>query len=316
MSNVPPVPPARRSVRPGLASIVLAGVVLAIGASLPALTASPEGASGGPTGDATATLGPPSTDVPGTSPSQAPVGAEPTPAGPQGGDATPEPTPSGLPSPAPCPPAPTGLAPAPVVSHGSRIQKVVALTFDDGWDPKVTAQILATLQRLRVNATFFPVGQAIEEDPQGWKRVAAAGFPIGDHTYDHRNLFGLCYASQRGEVARQSEIVSMLLGVTPLPVLRPPYGAFDKLTRVTATSAGQRDVVLWDVDTRDWSGLSASAIAARALAGIDGSIIVMHTFVANTALALPRIVAGYRARGFRFVTIGQLLGIPGPIPFR
>lgn len=316
MSNVPPVPPARSSVRPGLASIVLAGVVLVVGASLPALTASPPGASGGPAGEAAATPDPPFTDSPNTSPFPSPAAAEATPAGPQGGDPTPEPTPNGLPSPPPCPRAPAGLAAAPVVSHGSRTQKVVALTFDDGWGPKVTAQILATLQRLRVNATFFPVGQAIRENPEGWKRIAGAGFPIGDHTYDHRDLFGLCYDSQRGELTRQNDIVSTLLGVTPLPVIRPPYGAFDNLTRIAAVSAGQRDIVLWDVDTRDWSGLGAWAIASRALAGIDGSIVVMHTFVANTALALPRIVAGYRARGFRFVTVGQLLGIPGPVPFR
>jgi len=225
------------------------------------------------------------------------------------------PGPGGSPAPGTCADPPAGVLPAAIAFHGSRAAKVVALTFDDGWDAPTTLKILAILRRDHVNATFFPVGHAIELQPTAWRSVAKAGFPIGDHTYDHKDLTTLCFAAQVTELTRQQSIVTRTLGVSELPVMRPPFGTQNGLTRVAASVAGDVQLVLWDVDTQDWEGRSAAQIASRALAGGNGSIILMHTFAPNTAIALPRIIAGYRARGYRFVTIGQLLGVPGAVPF-
>lgn len=214
-----------------------------------------------------------------------------------------------------CAPAPADLAAARVASHGSRDQKVVALTFDDGYGPTNTLRILEILRRAKVNATFFPTGRAVQLFPAVWREVAGAGFPIGDHTFDHHHLAGLCYATQVLELTRQADAVRDAVGHDPMPLMRPPFGSKDRNTPLAASAAGDDAVVLWDVDTRDWSGLSPWSIAKRALAGRKGSIILMHTMYAPTASALPRIIAGYRARGFRFVTVGELLGVPGPVPF-
>jgi peptidoglycan/xylan/chitin deacetylase (PgdA/CDA1 family) len=214
-----------------------------------------------------------------------------------------------------CATPPATVTAASVVSHGPRDQKVLALTFDDGWDPGNTMAILGTLERLHVNATFFPVGRAVQLFPSVWRSVAAAGFPIGDHSYDHRRMAGLCFDDQLAELTRPQGIFLEVLGSAPFAVMRPPYGAYDWGTRLAAGAAGDARVVTWDVDTRDWSGLNRFAIAKRALAGQEGSIVLMHTFVHATAAALPRIIAGYRARGFVFVTIGQLLGLGGPVPY-
>ena len=219
-------------------------------------------------------------------------------------------------APAPgCRVAPADVRAARVVSHGSRSRHVVALTFDDGYGPVNTLRILAILQRFHVNATFFPVGRAIEMYPAVWRRVADAGFPIADHTYDHPSLAGLCYASQLRELERQQSVVRDVLGIEPLPVMRPPYGARDRLTAYAARAAGDLRVVLWDVDTRDWSGINWWRVYKRGVVGGNGSIVLMHTFPSVTVTALPRIIAAYRRRGFEFVTVGQLLGIPGPVPF-
>lgn len=229
---------------------------------------------------------------------------------------TPDPSiaPSATPSPT-CGPAPSGIAAAGVKSHGSRTRKVVALTFDDGSNPANVLKILSILKRAHVNATFFPTGRAIDLYSEAWKAVAAAHFPIANHTYDHRDLANLCYSAQLAEMTRQDAVVKSDLGLTPLPFMRPPYEAFDAATRIAATAAGKKDLVLWDVDTLDWTGLSARAITIRALAGRDGSIVLMHTFPLNTSAALPTIIARYRARSFTFVTIGTLLGLGGPVPF-
>jgi peptidoglycan/xylan/chitin deacetylase (PgdA/CDA1 family) len=231
---------------------------------------------------------------------------------PSGPDSTDVPTPVVHPD---CDRPRGSLATVPVVYHGSRGAKVVALTFDDGWDAENTERILSILTRSHTNATFFPIGRAMLRAPETWKKVEAAGYPIGNHTYDHQRLTGQCYLDQLVEISRQVEVCRTLLGADPMPLLRPPFGAQDLNTQFAASSAGELDVVDWDVDTRDWTGLSARSIARRALAGRNGSIVLMHTFVSNTATALPRIIAGYRARGFQFVTVGELLGIPGPVPF-
>ncbi len=214
-----------------------------------------------------------------------------------------------------CAAAPATAQPATVVRSGPRDEKVVALTFDDGWDPVNTMQILGTLEQLRVNATFFPVGSAVQSLPGVWQAVAGAGFPIGDHSYNHPHLAGLCFEDQLSQLTRPEGIIRDVLGIEPFDVMRPPYGAYDQETQLAANVAGDAAVVLWDVDTRDWSGISRWAIAKRALAGHEGSIILMHTFVAATAAALPGIIAVYRTRGYRFVTVGQLLGLGGPVPY-
>jgi peptidoglycan/xylan/chitin deacetylase (PgdA/CDA1 family) len=166
-----------------------------------------------------------------------------------------------------------------------------------------------------VNATFFPVGHAVRLDPTTWRRIAAAGFPIANHTFDHGTLAGQCYAEQRLELERAQRAYTNVLDVTSLPVMRPPGGLFDDATRAAASSAGEPTIVLWDVDTSDWTGIGFRRIRANALDGTKGSIVVLHTSSMSTVRALPGIIRGYRKRGFEFVTIGQLLGIPGPVPF-
>lgn len=257
--------------------------------------------------------------VGGASPSPVPVAAaSPTPPEPSPTPSVePSVPPTGRPSPLPsggCAAAPAGVTPAEVVFNGPRTRKVVALTFDDGTNPTTTRQILAILKREKVNATFFPTGAALRLLPDLWKQIARSKFPLANHTQHHRALAGLCVDAQQAELAAAQDAFDEL-GIEPLPIMRPPYEAFDDATRIAAGAAGLRDIVLWDVDTRDWEGATQWQITQTALAGGRGSIVLMHTFPAATAAALPAIIRGYRSRGFTFVTLGQLLGIPGPVPF-
>lgn len=214
-----------------------------------------------------------------------------------------------------CPSPPRDVMPAPVLSHGDQRRKVVALTFDDGFDAENTRRILGILKRYHVNATFFPTGRAILAAPDVWRDVVAAGFPIGDHTFNHPRLSDLCYAAQLSELKRQANAVRSELGIRVQPYMRPPYEAWNRTTRIATRAAGQRAVVLWNIDTRDWAGSTVGTIRRRALHGDNGAIVLMHTTVENTAIALPDIIRGYRARGFEFVTIGEMLGLDGPVPY-
>ena len=214
-----------------------------------------------------------------------------------------------------CEQGPSWVTPAEVVYHGPRDEKVVALTFDDGWGRRTLRRILRILQQKHVNATFFPVGQAVRLDPGAWRAIAAAGFPIANHTFDHGTLAGQCFAEQRLELARAQRAYAQVLDVASVPVMRPPGGLFDDATRAAASSAGEPTIVLWDVDASDWTGIGFRRIRANALDGTKGSIVVLHTSSMSTVRALPGIIRGYRKRGFDFVTIGQLLDLPGSVPF-
>jgi peptidoglycan-N-acetylglucosamine deacetylase len=208
------------------------------------------------------------------------------------------------------------IAPAEVVRHGSRDRaKVVALTFDDGWDPENVERILRILRHEQVNATFFPTGRAIKQETEVWQAVADAGFPIANHTAHHPTLVDMCFGDQLEELRRDDEIAETTLGIVPLPIFRPPFGLYDDTTLLAAAAAGKTAVIVWDVDTRDWAGIGSKTVTAGALAGKAGSIVVMHTTSDATAHSLPDIIAGYRERGFSFVTVGQLLDLGGPVPF-
>lgn len=274
-------------------SVVALGGAAAMGSYMPAVDSAP----------------PPSTAAamaPSAAPSElpAPTSASASP------DLSTVPTPPVAP---PCRP-PASIQPAPVVSHGNIHEKVVALTFDDGTNPENTRQILRILQKANVNATFFPTGRALERFPDIWRAIAKANYPIANHTYAHNGLAGLCFQPQRDALARASAVFDTL-GIPEYAVMRPPYELFDETTAAAASAEGFDAVILWNIDTEDWKGASARTIQRVALSGGRGSIVLMHTFPEATASALPGIIKGYKARGFRFVTIGQLLGMGGPVPF-
>jgi peptidoglycan/xylan/chitin deacetylase (PgdA/CDA1 family) len=217
--------------------------------------------------------------------------------------------------------------PIPVFAHGPRDQRVVALTFDDGYSPTATAQIFAILEAERVAATFFPYAAAVRLAPALWRSIAAAGYPIANHTTNHPDLSTLPAWRVRAELDVARTTIERITGRPMLDVFRPPYGAWDATVLREAAAAGCRAAVLWDVDSRDWTGIPASTIAARAEGGTDGSIVLMHAGPAQTPLALPFIIDWYRSRGYGFVTVPELLaaqlaapqpsaspGLPSPTP--
>jgi peptidoglycan/xylan/chitin deacetylase (PgdA/CDA1 family) len=198
-----------------------------------------------------------------------------------------------------------------VVSHGPRSQPVIALTFDDGISPANCRRILATLVEQHVPATFFPLAEAMSLDPAFWQLVAAVGDPVGDHTYSHPQLPTLSLAGQFAEIDRGRRVAEVVLGRPLLRVFRPPYGAYNAVTLSAAARAGFGTVLLWDVSDRSTSPTASLAkMRWAAEQGTNGSVVLMHCGPNVTPYLLPDVIASYRARGFRFVTVAQLLGVP------
>jgi peptidoglycan/xylan/chitin deacetylase (PgdA/CDA1 family) len=205
-------------------------------------------------------------------------------------------------------PSPTPTGPAvPSVFRVATDQKVIALTFDDGWDAKHCLAIGSVLDRYAIPATFFPNGTYVRRSPAIWRSIGAR-FPIGNHTYGHPDLRKLSNAGIARELERNRKTIERITGKPMAPLLRPPYGAFDKRVAKVAGGLGYTHIVLWnlsDGDTGPRATARGSAIAA--LRGGPGSIVLMHCGPDITPVLLPSVIERYACRGFRFVTVEELL---------
>jgi len=207
------------------------------------------------------------------------------------------------------------VTPTPAVSNntkdlnnGSGKNGTIALSFDDG--PGVyTSQILDVLAKEGVNATFFEIGQNADAHPDITRQVREAGHEIEDHTYTHPDLSKLSSDAQSSEISKGREAIKNILSSYVVSWLRPPYGSYNDDTVNVLGQLGLKKM-LWNVDTRDWSGISADDIYNAAIAGArDGAIILMHDGVANsneTAAALPRIIDTLRSQGYKMVKLSEM----------
>ncbi len=273
---------------------------------------------------AIAGIGAPAVGAVSPAPSAMPAPATPSPSvrPSAGSDASPSPTPAATdPAEPPDPavprrpaPAPSAPPPAHLFFHGDRGRPVVALTFDDGYAPDNVRLIFATLQAEHVPATFFVNGWYLSRAPSLWRQIAAAGYPIGDHTYYHTDVTRLSSAGVGAELLSTAAAVRRVTGHPIWPIFRPPYGSRNAVSDAAAAAAGFPTIVMWDVSGVDADrGATAARVVASASAGKPGSIILLHAGPSVTPKALPAIIAAYRSRGFGFVTIPQLLGIAGPV---
>ena len=191
--------------------------------------------------------------------------------------------------------------------HGPS-RREVAIGFDDGpWSD--TAAFVTMLEHSRARATFFMIGDQVSFSYRPTLlRELRSGDVLGDHTFTHPYLTrtGDVYAQLHKTIA----VIRSLTGYTPC-VFRPPYGAYDQSIIDTARSLGLA-TVLWNVDPSDYTLPGVAAIEQRVLVQVrPGSIIISHDGGGprgQTLAAYPVIIAKLRARGYRIVTIPELLG--------
>ena len=208
---------------------------------------------------------------------------------------------------------------------GPKNERVVALTYDDGPNPPYTDEILGVLRREGVHATFFVVGRAAAAYPQTLRRAFDDGNALGNHTWNHGHLLLYDQAGLRSTLVRTDDAIFAATGVHSR-IMRPPFGARDWLVLDEARKLGYTPV-MWSVPlANDWEYPTPQTIAARVLryAG-DGSIIDLHDGNRGILCARDRvaphvcdrsadveatrlIVEELKRRGFRFVTIPELLG--------
>jgi peptidoglycan-N-acetylglucosamine deacetylase len=200
------------------------------------------------------------------------------------------------------------LAYTPAVRSGGSKGKELALTFDDGPGP-YTQQLVATLNRLHVKATFFAIGEEEHYFSAGTSLELRSGDVVGDHTETHPMMASLSAHDQREELVEQIARIELLGGPRPR-LFRPPYGSFDATT-FRILHQLRLLMVLWSTDTSDYTLPGVQAIVQSALAGAHpGAIILMHDAGGNrseTIAALPAIVKGLRRKGLEPVTVPRLM---------
>jgi peptidoglycan-N-acetylglucosamine deacetylase len=214
------------------------------------------------------------------------------------------------------PRANSSAGPATVVYHGDMSRRMVALTFDAGADPGYTGEILDTLRREGVRATFGMTGLWAERNRDLLLAITADGHALINHSYDHASFTGLSTekppltAEERAfEMSRTETTVYHLSGRTTRPYFRPPFGDIDAGVQRDVGAAGYSTIVMWTVDSQGWNHASADQIVARCIAQASpGAIYVMHVGAeSEDAAALPRVIEGLRAAGYAFGTIDEVL---------
>ena len=207
--------------------------------------------------------------------------------------------------------APTGLKPA-TYFQANVDGPYIAMTFDDGPSPETTPRLLDILKQRNIKATFFMIGQNAERNPEIVKRILADGHEIGNHSWTHPQLAKLPDDRVTEEITKTQNAITNASGYTP-KLLRPPYGSITGRQKEWIENQFGLSVILWSVDPFDWKRPGASVIQQRILAGArPGAIILSHDIHKQTVDSMPATLDALAAKGFKFVTVSQLIAMNRP----
>lgn len=206
------------------------------------------------------------------------------------------------------------LAYTPYVRIAGSQHRELALTFDDGPGP-YTPEILSILERENVPATFFEVGILEPYFHASTREIVARGYAVGDHTFSHAPMSRLSPSDQRAQLLHGARAVQRYGARFPR-LFRPPYGMWNAAT-LALLRRYRMLMVLWTVDTGDYRLPGVAGIVKSVMtAAKPGAIILLHDAGGNraeTVAALPKIIKGLRARGYKFATVPRLL-LDNPAP--
>jgi peptidoglycan/xylan/chitin deacetylase (PgdA/CDA1 family) len=208
----------------------------------------------------------------------------------------------------------------------------LAITFDDGPNPKITPDLLQLLDRYEARTTFFMVGRFAQECPELVREIIVRGHAIGNHTVTHANLFWNTPTQIRQQMQRCNEAIGTITGTTP-KWFRPPWGMRNPWVVSSATGMGMR-TALWTLLPGDWRAKPASwliermePIAKRAqssnlsdnnLHASHGEVLCLHDGDYRFLNADRRATVGalqywlprWRDLGLEFVTIDEAVSLP------
>lgn len=185
---------------------------------------------------------------------------------------------------------------------------MVALTFDDGPDPKRTQKIIDVLNKYHARASFFDIGYLMEKYPETLKAEVNSGADVGGHTYSHVNLNDLSKEEIQEEVSKLENVFQTITGKN-LKYIRPTYGNANEMVRKTV----KHPLINWCVDSLDWKTRDTDKILEEIYKteDFDGKIIIMHVIYDATVSAVEKLVPDLIRKGYQLVTISEMAEAKG-----
>jgi peptidoglycan-N-acetylglucosamine deacetylase len=205
-------------------------------------------------------------------------------------------------------------APAPKYSYTSCNVEgpFIAMTFDDGPSAQLTPRLLDILKERGIKATFFVVGRNVAEYPDIVRRMAEEGHEIANHSWSHPAMTQLGAEGLRKQIDSTNEAVAKITGKRPV-LMRPPYGATSSALNKLLTESYGLKVILWSVDPLDWKYRNSSRVYNHIVQNTQpGSIILAHDIHATTVAAMPETLDALLAKGYKFVTVSELIALEVP----
>lgn len=185
----------------------------------------------------------------------------------------------------------------------------IAMTYDDGPHPSNTPRLLDMLAARNIKATFYVIGNSVNQNPGVLRRTVSEGHEIGNHTQTHPLLTKLGDSQVRQEMQRCIDAIGNAAGVRPR-TMRPPYGGLLQRQRELVLNEFGYPTILWSVDPLDWKKPGPSVVANRIISGTSaGGIVLAHDLHSQTVDAMPQALDGLLRKGFKFVTVSQLIAM-------
>ena len=188
----------------------------------------------------------------------------------------------------------------------------IAMTFDDGPSATLTPKLLDLLAAHHIKATFFVIGENVAEHPEIVARAAEEGHEIANHSWSHPNFGKMSDENVRRQLQQTDDAIKNATGKRPT-LLRPPYGSITAREKHWIHDEFGYDIILWDVDPYDWKRPGPAVVRNRILKETrPGSIVLSHDIHPGTIEAMPSTLDALEGKGFKFVTVSELIGMATP----
>ncbi len=190
----------------------------------------------------------------------------------------------------------------------------IAMTFDDGPSATLTPKLLDLLAAHHIKATFFVLGENLTEHPEIVARAAREGHEIANHSWSHPNFGKMSDESVRRQLWQTDDAIKNATGKRPT-LMRPPYGSITAREKHWIHDELGYQIILWDVDPNDWKRPGPAVVRNRILKETrPGSIVLSHDIHPGTIEAMPSTFEALEAKGFKFVTVSELIRMATPRP--
>ena len=190
----------------------------------------------------------------------------------------------------------------------------IAMTFDDGPSATLTPKLLDLLATRHIKVTFFVIGENVAEHPEIVARAAREGHEIGNHSWSHPNFGKMSDDNVRSQLRRTDDAIRSVTGNRPT-LMRPPYGSITAREKHWIHDEFGYRIILWDVDPYDWKRPGPAVVRNRILKETQpGSIVLSHDIHPGTIEAMPSTLDALEAKGFKFVTVSELIRMARPQP--